>query len=108
MIGISFVQTARLLALYEGLSRQNHRLTTVGIRGSGIINKRLRRIPLRYVRDVTFDQNLFQRMFGISSITVSPTNGDKIVLSNISNGEGTREIIWELIASHEPQSGQRR
>jgi uncharacterized membrane protein YdbT with pleckstrin-like domain len=60
----------------------------------GLIWKTQHRIPLTYVRDVTYDQNLLQAMFGVSSITVSPTNGDKIVLSNIREGESAREKIW--------------
>jgi len=54
----------------------------------GLIWKTQHRIPLTYVRDVTYDQNSLQAMFGVSSVTVSPTNGRKIVLSNIEDGEG--------------------
>lgn len=68
----------------------------------GIVYKRLRRIPLSYVRDVTYDQNFLQAMFGVSSITVSPTNGDKIVLSNVADGARTREAIWNLVVSKAP------
>ena len=66
----------------------------------GVINKRLRRIPLTSVRDVTHTQNFLQAMFGVSSLTVSPTNGDRVVLSNIKDGKKTREVIWKLVASH--------
>jgi uncharacterized membrane protein YdbT with pleckstrin-like domain len=68
----------------------------------GIVYKRLRRIPLSYVREVTYDQNFLQAMFAVSSITVAPTNGDKIVLSNIQNGAATREVIWRLVLSRSP------
>ena len=61
-----------------------------------------RRIPLSYVRDVTYDQNFLQAMFAVSSITVAPTNGDKIVLSNIRDGETTRESIWKVVLSRSP------
>jgi hypothetical protein len=38
-------------------------------------------------------------IFGVSSITVSPTNGNKIVFSNVRDGEQTREAIWNLVLS---------
>jgi membrane protein YdbS with pleckstrin-like domain len=68
----------------------------------GVIWKTQHRIPLTYVRDVTYDQNFLQAMFGVSSVTVSPTNGRKIVLSNVSDGERTREAIWSLVLSKSP------
>jgi uncharacterized membrane protein YdbT with pleckstrin-like domain len=95
LAGISF-----LLVLYEGLVKAVYSLTDQHIEEKyGIIYKRVRRIPLSYVRDVTYDQNFLQAMLGVSSITVSPTNGDKIVLSNVRDGEQTREIIWNLVLS---------
>lgn len=106
--GIGVVGIACLLALYEGLSRAVYSLTNEHIEEeSGIIYKRLRRIPLSYVRDVTYDQNFLQAVFGVSSVTVSPTNGRKIVLSNVPDGEETREIIWKLVISRSP-SGPRQ
>ncbi|MGH9828087.1 MAG: PH domain-containing protein, partial [Blastocatellia bacterium] len=71
----------------------------------GIIYKRLRRIPLSYVRDVTQTQNFLQAMFRTSSITISPTNGDTIILSNIKNGQQARDAIWQGVLS---ESCQRR
>jgi membrane protein YdbS with pleckstrin-like domain len=95
LAGIGF-----LLVLYEGLVKAVYSLTDQHIEEKyGIIYKRVRQIPLRYVRDVTHDQNFLQAMFGVSSITVSATNGDKIVLSNVRDGEQTREIVWALILS---------
>ena len=103
IIGIGLIGMTCLLVLYEGLSKAAYSLTDDHIEEEyGIINKRVRRIPLSYVRDVTYDQNFFQAMFGVSSITVSPTNGDKIVLSNVRDGEQTREIIWSLVLSKSP------
>jgi uncharacterized membrane protein YdbT with pleckstrin-like domain len=91
------------LHLYEGLSKSVYRLTNEHIEEEyGIVYKRQRRIPLSYVRDVTYDQNFLQAMFGVSSITVSPTNGDKIVLSNIRDGESARERIWKHVLSRSP------
>lgn len=104
MIGIGLVGMACLLALYEGLSKAVYSLTDEHVEEEyGIINKRVRRIPLSYVRDVTYDQNFLQAMFGVSSITVAPTNGDKIVLSNIRDGESARERIWKLVLSRSPR-----
>lgn len=95
LAGISF-----LLVMYEGLAKAVYTVTDEHIEEEyGIVYKRLRRIPLSYVRDVTYDQNFLQAIFGVSSITVSPTNGDKIVLSNVSDGERTREVIWQLVLS---------
>lgn len=97
--GISF-----LLVLYEGLLRAVYSLTDEHIEEEyGIINKRVRRIPLSYVRDVTYDQNFLQALFGVSSVTVSPTNGDKIVLSNVRDGKRSRDIIWKLVLSRSPK-----
>ena len=98
LAGISF-----LLVLYEGLEKAVYTLTDEYLEETyGIVYKRLRRIPLNYVRDVTYDQNFLQAMFGVSSVTVSPTNGNKIVLSNISDGPATREAIWKLVISKSP------
>jgi uncharacterized membrane protein YdbT with pleckstrin-like domain len=30
-------------------------------------------VPLSYVRDVTYDQSLLQKMIGVSSVTVPPS-----------------------------------
>ena len=85
--GIGFVGIICLLALCEGLSKAVYRLTNEHIEEEyGIVYKRLRRIPLSCVRDVTHSQNFLQAIFGVSSITVSPTNGDRIVLSNVKHG----------------------
>jgi membrane protein YdbS with pleckstrin-like domain len=100
LIGIGLVGMACLLALYEGLSKAEYRLTNGHIEEEyGVINRRVRRIPLSYVRDVTYDQNFLQAIFGVSSITISPTNCDKIVLSNVRDGEQARETIWKLVLS---------
>jgi membrane protein YdbS with pleckstrin-like domain len=93
-----------LLLTYEALAKAVYTVTNEHIEEEyGIIYKRLRRIPLSYVRDVTYDQNFVQRIFKVSSITVSPTNGDKIVLSNIPEGESARERIWNLMLSRSPR-----
>ena len=70
---------------------------------SGIIWKRVRRIPLSYVRDVTYNQSFIQALFDVSDITVSATNGDKIVLNTLRGGEETRETIWKLVLSNSPR-----
>ena len=63
----------------------------------GVIWKTQHRIPLSYVRDVSYNQSFLQGMFGVSSVSVSPTNGNKIVLSNIPNGETALETINKLV-----------
>jgi len=103
IIGSGLVGIISLLALYEGLSTAVYTLTNEHIEEQyGIFYKRLRSIPLSYVRDVTLDQNSLQAVFGVSSITVSPTNGNKIVLSNIRDGKAIQEIIWKLVLSESP------
>jgi uncharacterized membrane protein YdbT with pleckstrin-like domain len=102
LAGISF-----LLVMYEGLEKAVYTVTDEYVEEEfGIVYKRLRRIPLSYVRDVTYDQNFLQAIFGVCSITVSPTNGDKIVLSNIRDGESARERIWNVVLSRSP--GEKR
>ena len=74
---------------------------------TGIIEKRVRNIPLSYVRDVTLDQNFIQAIFGVSTITVSPTNGDRIVLRHIRDGQRKRETVANLIQSRACRMGVR-
>jgi membrane protein YdbS with pleckstrin-like domain len=101
--GIGLVGVGCMIFLYEGLSKAVYTLTNESIEEEyGIVYKGLRRIPLSYVRDVTCTQNFLQKMFGLSSITVSPTNQNKIVLSNIRDAEAVREIIWKLVVSRAP------
>lgn len=100
IVTLGLAGLSSLLVLYEGLAKAVYTMTNEFIEEEyGIVYKGLRRIPLNYVRDVTQTQNFLQAMFEISSITVSPTNGDKIVLSNIRDGQRTREIIWKLVLS---------
>ena len=95
--------------MYEALGNAVFVVTNEHIEEKGgFIWKTQHRIPVTYVRDVTYDQNVLQAVFGVSSVTVSPTNGNKIVLSNIRDGEGTRETIWKLALSKSPQSHDRR
>ena len=89
-----------LLVLYEALAKAVYVVTDQYIQEEyGIVYKRLRRIPLHYVRDVTHTQNFLQTIFGVFSVTVSPTNGNNIVLSNITDGKQMPEIIWKLVLS---------
>jgi uncharacterized membrane protein YdbT with pleckstrin-like domain len=89
--------------MYEALGNTVFVVTNDHIEEKGgLIWKTQHRIPLTYVRDVTYDQNFLQAMFGVSSVTVSPTNGRKIVVSNVPDGERTREAIWKLVLSKSP------
>ncbi len=86
--------------MYETLGTADFTVTNDGVEEvGGFIWKARHSIPLSYVRDVTYNQTFFQAMFGVSSATISPTNGNKIVLSNIADGEETRQIIWKLVLS---------
>jgi uncharacterized membrane protein YdbT with pleckstrin-like domain len=97
------VVLAYSVIMYEALGNTVFVVTNDHIeeRG-GLIWKTQRRIPLTYVRDVTYDQNVVQAMFGVYSVTVSPTNGNRIVLSNIQDGESARDMIWQLALSKSP------
>ena len=91
------------VGMYEALANAVFRVTNEYVEEeSGIIWKRVRRIPLSYVRDVTYNQNVIQAMFDVSDITVSATNGNKVVLNSLRNGEATRETIWKLVLAVSP------
>jgi uncharacterized membrane protein YdbT with pleckstrin-like domain len=97
------VVLAYSVIMYEALGNTVFVVTNDHIEEKGgLIWKTQHRIPLTYVRDVTYDQNFLQGMFGVSSVTVSPTNGRKIVVSNVPDGERTREVIWTLVLSTSP------
>ncbi|SRR6266404_2376979 len=103
LAGLFVVSLAYSAIMYETLGNALFTITNEYIeeRG-GVIWKSQHRIPLSYVRDVTYSQTFLQAMFGVSSVTVSPTNGRKIVVSNVSDGERAREIIWNLVLSTSP------
>ena len=97
-----------LVLAYEALGHAVYTVTKDHVEEEyGIIYKKVRRIPLSYVRDVTYDQNFLQAMLGVSTVTVSPTNGNRIVLSNIKNGEAARETIWKLVLLRSPEEQRR-
>ena len=75
---------------------------------TGTFERTTRRIPLGYIRDVTHRQNYFQRLLGISDINVTATNGDSVMLENITDGERKREIIWDLVLAKSPGASRPR
>jgi uncharacterized membrane protein YdbT with pleckstrin-like domain len=96
------------IVMYETLAKTVFRVTPEYVEEEGgIVWKRLRRIPLGYVRDVTIDENLIQTKLGTSTITVSATNGDKIVLDNVKDGKEIQEVIWNRVLSRCPTRPQR-
>jgi uncharacterized membrane protein YdbT with pleckstrin-like domain len=105
LIGVSVVALVYSMVMYETLAKTVFRVTPEYVEEEGgIVWKRLRRIPLSYVRDVTFDENLIQTRLGTSTITVSATNGDKIVLDNVKGGKEMQEIIWKRVLSRSPSA----
>jgi uncharacterized membrane protein YdbT with pleckstrin-like domain len=93
--------------MYEALGNTVFVVTNEYIEEKGgLIWRTQHRIPLAYVRDVNYSQTFLQAMFRVSSVTVSPTNGNKIVLSNIADGTVTRETIWKLVVSKSPGQQQ--
>ena len=69
---------------------------------TGTFEKATRRIPISYIRDVTHRQHFFQALFAISDIKVTATNGDSVVLENVSEGARKRDIIWDLVLAKAP------
>jgi uncharacterized membrane protein YdbT with pleckstrin-like domain len=93
------------ISAHARLRKASYTVTTDYIEAQiGTFEKVIRRIPLAYIRDVTQSQNFFQTFFGISDITVSATNGDSVVLENISDGRRKQEIIWELVVAKSPHA----
>ena len=104
LVGLFVVALVYSAIMYETLVNTVFRVTNECIEEEGgFIWKTRHSIPLSYVRDVTYNQTFFQAMFGVSSVTVSPTNGNKIVLSNIRDGACTQETIWNLVLSRSPR-----
>jgi uncharacterized membrane protein YdbT with pleckstrin-like domain len=100
LIGVSLVALVYSMVMYETLAKTVFRVTAEYVEEEGgIVWKRLRRIPLGYVRDVTVDENLIQTKLGTSTITVSATNGDKIVLDNVKGGKEMQDVIWKRVLS---------
>ena len=105
LAGVGLQILGYTVIMYERLARAVYTVTAEYVQSeTGTLGSAVRNIPISYVRDVTYDQSFIQRMFGVSDIAVSPTNGDKIVLSNIRNGKETRNIIWKLVLSRSPQA----
>ena len=69
---------------------------------SGIFGKKVRTIPISYVRDVTYGQNAIQSLLGLSDVTVSAANGDKITFKDIADGSHKRDVISKLVLSKSP------
>lgn len=75
---------------------------------TGTFEKATRRIPLSYVRDVTHRQDFLQKVLDLSEIKVTATNGDSVVLENVSDGRRKQEIIWELVLDKSPGASRLR
>jgi len=86
--------------MYEALGNTVFTTTSQYIEEQGgVLWKTQHRIPLVYVRDVTYSQTFLQRRLGVASLTVSTTNGNRIVLANIKDEKVIRETIWRLVQS---------
>jgi uncharacterized membrane protein YdbT with pleckstrin-like domain len=91
------------IIMHEILARAVYTVTSEYVESeSGIVGKKLRTIPITYVRDVTYGQNLIQSLLGLSDIAVSATNGDRIVLKDIADGKEKHELISKLVLSKAP------
>ena len=104
LIAVFILTLVYSVSSYDELSRAVYTVTPEYVESrTGIIEKRIRNIPLSYVRDVTHDQNVIQAMFGVSTITVSTTNGDKIVLRDVLDGNRKRDLIAKQALSKSPR-----
>lgn len=103
-LGVLFIVILGYSAiLFEGLWNAVFTITNEYVEDhGGMIWKRQHHIPLSYVRDVTYSQNFLQAMFGVASVTISPTNGNNIMFSNIKNGEGTWRLLSKLVSANSP------
>ena len=98
-----------LLSSHARLRKASYTVTAEYIEAqTGTFEKTSRRIPLSYIRDVTHRQHFFQTLFGVSDIKVTATNGDSVVLENVSDGRRKQEIIWELVIARSPGASQSR
>jgi uncharacterized membrane protein YdbT with pleckstrin-like domain len=89
--------------MHEILARAVYTVTPEYVESeSGMFGKKVRTIPISYVRDVTSGQNLIQSILGLSDITVSATNGNKIVLKDVAEGNRKRDLISALMVSRSP------
>jgi membrane protein YdbS with pleckstrin-like domain len=94
------------LIMHEILARAVYTVTAEYVESeSGIVGKKVRTIPISYVRDVTYGQNPIQSMLGLSDITVSATNGDKITFKDIADGNRKRDLISRFVLSKAPSQG---
>jgi membrane protein YdbS with pleckstrin-like domain len=92
------------LIMHEILARAVYTVTAEYVESeSGIVGKKVRTIPISYVRDVTYGQNPIQSMLGLSDITVSAANGDKITFKDIADGNRKRDLISKLVLSKSPR-----
>jgi uncharacterized membrane protein YdbT with pleckstrin-like domain len=97
------------LSAHARLRKASYTVTAEYIEAeTGTFEKSIRRIPLSYIRDVTHRQNFFQTFFGISDIAVAATNGDSVVLENISDGRRKQEVIWDLVIAKSPHASRPR
>jgi uncharacterized membrane protein YdbT with pleckstrin-like domain len=96
-----------LLSSHARLRKASYTVTADYIEAqTGTFEKTSRRIPLSYIRDVTHRQHFFQRLFGVSDIKVTATNGDSVVFENVSDGIRKRELIWEIVIARSPGASQ--
>lgn len=102
---IACVSLSIFIPYHDRLRKAIYTVTTEYIEAqTGTFEKRVRRVPLCYIRDVTHSQNFFQSLFRLSDVKVAATNGDSIVLENVFEGESKREIIWELVLAKSPNA----
>ena len=65
----------------------------------GLLNIKDDEILLYRVRDIDTDRSLWQRLFGVGTITIvsSDSTMPKLVLQNIKDPVGTKELIHEQV-----------
>jgi uncharacterized membrane protein YdbT with pleckstrin-like domain len=65
----------------------------------GLLNIKDDEILLYRVRDIDTDRSLWQRLFGVGTITIvsSDSTMPKLVLQNVKDPVGTKELIHEQV-----------
>jgi len=105
--GMVFVSLMICLSYHERLLKAQYTVTSDYIEAeTGTFEKSVRRIPLSYIRDVTLSQNFVQARLGLHNITVAATNGDKVVLQNVTDGRYKYEVIWQIVLARSPNASR--
>ena len=102
-IGIALLRVIRIKAIHYHLTSQRLRIT-YGILGRSIVE-----IELFRVRDLSLEQGLIQRLFGIGTVNAISTDEDAehIVLSGIKDSMKVKENLRKFVMESRKATGTR-